>query len=368
MMVLRRANFKQLLCRILLMRNLFDEDAYESAIITREEVLRPDFLPDELLYRDAELKAIADAVKPLLKKSDCENLLIHGKSGTGKTSCIRSVMKQLSDHSPVVLPVYINCWETPTKVAVFNKVIEAMELPLPRRGIAADEAFSKIIQFMKNYSKPVLLVLDELDGLAHDDLLYIVARANEKPGIVFGIVGISNNPAFLSKLDARIRSSLRFSEMQFREYSEDQLFHILKDRASIGLLDGSYDEKLLQKIAREVTDGSARMALERLWKSAKHAENAGKGRITLQDLADSEADVAMRPGAKVTDIESMIIERLRSGEKDTNELFEALGADKSKRQFMNYLAQLERKGIILMEGQDVKGGESFRPKVCRLKI
>jgi len=350
------------------MRNLFDEDSYESAIITREEVLRPDYIPEGLLYRDAELKAIAEAVKPLLKKRDCDNLLIHGKSGTGKTSCVRSVMKQLSDHSPVVLPVYINCWETPTKVAVFNKVIESMELPLPRRGIAADEAFSKVLEFMKNYSKPVLLVLDELDGLAHDDLLYIVARANEKPGIVFGIVGISNNPAFLSKLDARIRGSLRFSEMQFKEYSEEQLFHILKDRASIGLSDGSWDEKLLQKIAREVPDGSARMAIERLWKSAKHAENAGKGKITLQDLADSDGDPIIRPGAKVTDIECMIIEKLRSGEKDTNALFEALGADKSKRQFMNYLAQLEKKGMILMEIQDVKSGESYLPKVCKLKV
>ena len=101
------------------MQKFFDDTPSGSSIIAREDVLLPLYQPDELRYRGNELQVMADAVKPLLRKRECMNLLIHGKSGTGKTSCAKAIMKQLSEHSPVVLPVYANCWESPTRAAVF---------------------------------------------------------------------------------------------------------------------------------------------------------------------------------------------------------------------------------------------------------
>ena len=350
------------------MQRFFEDSPDGPAIIVREEVLLPDYLPDELMHRNAELQTIADAVKPLLRKREPNNLLIHGKSGTGKTSCVKSIMKQLSEHSPSVLPVYVNCWECPTRAAVFNRILEAMQLPVPRRGLAADELLDKALQYIRNYSKPVLLVLDELDGLEEEELLYVIARSNEKPGIIFGIIGITNNPSFLSGLDPRTRSSLRFFELAFRDYSDEQLFAILKERAGAGLASGSWDERLLKKISAGVDDGSARIAIERLWKAARRAEDSGKSKIMLQDLADSENEAGVRPGAALTPIESKIVELLRQGEKDTDALYSLLKIDKSKRQFMNYLSQLEDKRIIELGEQPSAGGEErFRPKVCRLK-
>jgi len=350
------------------MQNFFEDSLSGSSIITREEVLLPDFMPDELLHRNSELQVIAEAIKPLLRKREPDNLLIHGKSGTGKTSCVKFIIKQLTEHSPAVLPVYVNCWENSTKAAVYNRILEAMQLPVPRRGLAADELFDKVLQYTKNYSKPVLLVLDELDGLEEEGLLYVIARANEKPGILFGIIGITNNRAFLSELDPRTRGSLRFSELEFREYSDEQLFAILKERAGLGLAGGSWDERLLKKIAGSVDDGSARIALERLWKAAKQAENSGRMKITLQDLADSESTQSIRPGAALTPFELRVVELLKQGEKNTDELYSLTKFDKSKRQFMNYLGQLEDKRIIELTEQPRAGGvEKFGPKVCRLR-
>jgi len=350
------------------MQRFFDDVPHEYGIVVREEVLLPDYLPDELLHRNSELQVIAEAIKPLLRKREPDNLLVHGKSGTGKTSCVKFIIKQLSEHSPAVLPVYVNCWENSTKAAVYNRILEAMQLPVPRRGLAADELFDKVLQYTKNYSKPVLLVLDELDGLEEEGLLYIIARANERPGILFGILGITNNHAFLSKLDPRTRGSLRFSELEFREYSDEQLFAILKERAGLGLSGGSWDERLLKKIAMSVDDGSARIAIERLWKAARKAEDSGKSKITLQDLADSESSESIRPGAALTSFENAIVEILKRGEKSTDELYELTKFDKSKRQFMNYLSQLEDKRIIELTEQPRAGGvEKFGPKVCRLR-
>jgi cell division control protein 6 len=350
------------------MRNFFEDTSSGSSVIAREEVLLPDYMPDELLHRNSELQTIADAVKPLLRKREPNNLLIHGKSGTGKTTCVKSILKQLGEHSLSVLPVYVNCWECPTKAAVFNRILEAMQLPVPRRGLAVDELLDRVLQYIRNYSKPVLLVLDELDGLEEEELLYIIARANERPGIVFGIIGITNNPSFLSGLDPRTRSSLRFFELAFRDYSDEQLFAILKVRAGAGLASGSYDERLLRKIAAGVEDGSARIAIERLWKAARHAEDSGRMRITLQDLADSENESSVRPGAALTPFEQGVVDILKQGGKNTDELYALLNFDRSKRQFMNYLRQLEDKRVIAMDAQPGAGGEDkFKPKVCRLR-
>ncbi|MBD3209796.1 AAA family ATPase [Candidatus Micrarchaeota archaeon] len=348
------------------MVNYFEESGEETPIIKDENILLPDYVPDGLLHRNAELQGIADAIKPILRKGIPDNLFIHGPSGSGKTSCIRHIMKQLGSYSAAVLPVYVNCWENPTQMAVYNRIIEEMRLPLPRRGLATDEIFARIREYVRNYRKPVLLVLDELDGLRSDKLLYVVSRANEKQ-LMFGIVGITNNKLLLSKLDSRVRSSLRFSEMEFKEYKEEQLLAILEMRAEKALAPGSYSEKLLTKIARLVENGSARTAIERLWKAAKHAEKSGKQKIMIQHLEDviQEQPAFKLPEYNLTAEELLIMEILEQGELRSSGLYERFTKKipKTKRQIRNYLDLLENKGLI--ESEELEAEGMLRPKVFR---
>lgn len=350
------------------MTDYFDGVGRDSGIIVSEDVLLPDHIPDELLHRERELQAVADSIKPLLGRHTPDNLFIHGPSGCGKTACIKYLLRQLSEHSSGVLPVYVNCWENPTQMAVYNRIIEEMRLPLPRRGLATDEIFIRIMQFARNYKKPILLVLDEMDGLRHDKLLYVVARANEQR-LTFGIMGISNNRALLSHLDPRTRSSLRFSDLEYKQYTEEQLFSILRVRAEHALAPGSYDEKLLMKIARSVDDGSARVAIERLWKAAKHADKAEHKKIMLQDFEDI---LDQEPEFKITDLkltteEELIVEILRPGTLTSTELYTRFVKKfpKTKRQIRNYLELLEKKGLVVSEETESDG--FLKPKTFRLK-
>ncbi len=351
------------------MTDYFGFNRDDPSIIAREEVLMTSYLPDELLHRDRELQTVADAVKPLLRKKYPDNLFIHGKSGTGKTSCVRYIMRQLTEHSDNILPVYVNCWENYTQLAVYNRIIEEMKLPLPRRGMATDEVFDRILQYVKNYGKPLLLVLDELDGLRHDELLYSVARANEKAGIVIGIIAITNNSELLSRLDARVRSSLRFSDMEVRQYDEEQLSGILRKRAEVGLIPGAWNERLIRKIAASVRDGSARVALHLLWKSAKRAENRNRPKIMVQDLEDilSEEECSAKlPDLKLSPEEELIVELLKNGEMGSSELYDEFTKKikKTKRQIRNYLELLERKGVI--QSEKLEGDGMLQPRVFRL--
>ena len=350
------------------MPNYFDGADRGSSIIQSEEVLLPDYMPDELLHREQELQAIADAIKPLLGRRTPNNLFVHGSSGSGKTTCVKFLLKQLSEHSSGVLPVYVNCWENPTQMAVYNRIIEEMRLPLPRRGLATDEIFDRIMQFAKNYKKPILLVLDEMDGLRHDKLLYVVSRANEQK-LTFGIIGISNNKELLSRLDSRIRSSLRLSEMEFKPYSEEQLMSILRVRATRALSPGSFDDRLLAKIVRSVEDSSARVALERLWKAAKHADKAGRPKIMLQDVEDT---LALEPSFKLPELklsseEMLIVEILKGGELESSELYGRFirKIPKTKRQIRNYLDLLEKKGIVGSSELPAEG--MLKPRVFKLR-
>lgn len=350
------------------MPNYFGGPSTGTTIIQSEEILLPDYVPDELLHRDRELQAIADSIKPILTRRPPQNLFIHGPSGCGKTTCVKYLVRQLMEQSSAILPVYVNCWKDSSQMAVYNRIVEEMRLPLPRRGLAADEVFDRIMQFIRNYKKPVLLVLDEVDGLEDDKLLYAVSRSNEKQ-LSFGIIGITNNKSFLAKLDSRVRSSLRFFEMEFREYSEEQLTAILRIRAEKALAPGTYDGKLLLKIARSVDDGSARVVLERLWKAAKHAESAGRAKIMLQDLEDILSE---RPGFKLPELgltgeEALVLEILKIGELPASAIYERFTdkMPKTKRQIRNYLEMLEKKKLIVSRELESEG--IMKPKAYKLK-
>jgi cell division control protein 6 len=360
-----------------------------NGIIAKEEILMPDYAPPEALHREAELQEIAAAIKPLLKRKKMDNLFIYGPSGTGKTLCAKLLLEQLKEQTSKVLSVYANCWEYPTQMAVYSQIHQTMELALPRRGLATDEVFDSILETMKKENVTILMVLDEIDSLTfhrEQELLYTLARANEKDGILFGIIGISNNVRFLANLDMRIRSSLRFTQMEFKEYTQEQLISILKERAKLALAAGAWDDSLLQHCARVgcANGGNARLALELLWKSAKHAEKRDARKI---EFADFEAVLEKTTYEKKTkeikhisfetsnlslsEEERLILEILMKGEKTSTQLYDEfqLKITKTKRQIRNYISLLEAKGIIeTAEIENPDNNDSMlKPRLIRLK-
>ena len=166
-----------------------------------------------------------------------------------------------------------------------------------------------------------------------------------------------------------IRSSLRFSELEFKAYSEEQLLGIVRTRAERALAPGSYDERLLGKVVRSVGDGSARLALERLWKCAKRADKAERPKIMLQDLEDAIAQEPLfkLPELKLTAEEELIVELLREGELSSSDLYTRFlrGYRRRRGRYRNYIELLEKKGIVVSE--DVEAEGMLKPRVLRLK-
>ena len=369
------------------MAKLFDNPNYVNSIISREEALRPDYVPTEALHRTNEMETIANSINPMIHGQSCSNLFITGPTGTGKTTCMKLVASQLRENTSKVIPVYVNCWERPTKMAVYYEITEAFKMILPRRGLAADEVFEKIIDSMRRENIAILLILDELDSLVfkkEDSFLYNISRTGAERGARFGVVAISNKKDLVRMLDARVSSSLRLSTFEFREYNAAQLKEILLERAKFALVPKTYDSCVLDACAKigSESNGNARLAIEILWKAALRADSRDAKKIEPEDVAEVAKSIEQRPAKKeraritfkdhdlnLSEEENLIISILKGGETHSPVIYDAFMSkkDKTKRQIRNYLALLEAKGIIASKEVEIGGSTFLKTKAYSLK-
>ena len=369
------------------MKKFFMVAEASNSIISKEEVLLPDYMPTEVLHRQNEMETIAAAIRPMMHGKSPTNLFICGPSGTGKTTCTKLVLDQLKESSAKVIPVYVNCWEYQTRMAVYYKISEALQLLLPRRGLASDEIFARILEAMEKNSFSILLVLDELDSLVfnkEDSLLYTISRASLDKGAGFGIIAISNKNDLTRFLDSRVSSSLRLSSFEFKEYTTNQIKEILKERAKYALMVGSYDDRVLAQCAEiaAANNGNARLALEILWKAAIRADKADKNKITKDDVLEVVKVVEKRPSKKaprmvsfqehdlnLSEEEKLVLDILKNGELPSSELYNSFAQkkSKSKRQIRNYLMLLEAKGLIDSKEVDYGANTFLKTKIYSIK-
>ncbi len=366
----------------------FNSSNEPSAIIAKEDFLLPDYTPTEALHRTNEMETIGSAITPLMHGKSGTNLFLTGPTGTGKTMCMKLIADQIRENSSKVIPIYINCWEFSTKMAVYFKISEALKLVLPRRGLASDEVFEAILGEMKREKIAVLLILDELDSLVfkkEDEFLYNLSRAGIDRGARFGIIGISNRRELQRFLDGRVASSLRFSTFEFKEYDMAQLGEILLERAKFALVPKTYDKAVLGACAKVGAEnsGNARLALEILLKAANRAERRDSKKIELEDVEAITKVIETRPNKKakrplsfheadlkLSEEENLLLQILTGGEKSSSEVYDEFIAKKdiTKRQIRNYLMLLEAKGLI--DTREVQIGENsfLKTKIYTLKI
>jgi len=338
-----------------------------EGIFAKEEAFSPDYFPAELLHREKEITEIVEAIKPLLENRQPENLFIHGDSGTGKTACVKQVLKGLGEHTSKVKAVYVNCWHDSTRMAVFSLIANALEEMMPRRGLARDEVYDRVLEIMEKEGIRVLLVLDELDGLFHhneEKLLYDLGRVGKgKP--FFGVISVSNNHSLLINKDMRIRSSIRLADLEFKQYNKAQMADILAERAKIGLLPSAWDKQIIEACAERAIarDSNVRIGLEILWRAAKRAEKANRKKITLEDVKVAEEKSTYdKPvdklehsfefrSASLSDEERLVLEILKTGEKNSTQLYLAFHRklNRTKRQIRNYVKELEVKKLVSVE-------------------
>src|SRR5207245_1597314 len=152
------------------------------------EILRPSYLPDRLPHRENHIGQLAQILVTALKGERPSNVLIFGKTGTGKTAVVKYIENEFrkADGARMVQYLYLNCEivDTPYGVlqSIGNKFIENFHQRIPFTGLSTDRVYSLLLEKLDEEKRVVIVALDEIDKLVQkngDDILYQLLKIND---------------------------------------------------------------------------------------------------------------------------------------------------------------------------------------------
>ena len=269
-----------------------------TRVFRDREVLRHDYIPDNLPHREEQICCLGEIAAPVLKGSRCSNIFVYGKTGTGKTAVIKYVLNRLADKArefgaPVKV-CYVNCRLAGTEYRVYSSLCNAIGVKVPFTGLALGEVFDRLKAGLDSRKLLLMVVLDEIDALIKmrgDMLLYELTRINETLRYSrASIVGISNDLRFKEFLDPRVLSSLSEEEIVFKPYDAAELQDILWDRARMSFYDGVLVDGAVGLCAAlaAAEHGDARRALDLLRVAGELAEREGSESVLEEHIRRAE--------------------------------------------------------------------------------
>jgi cell division control protein 6 len=265
---------------------IFTKAKQGRALFQDRSALSPEFIPDHLPFRESQISNIAQVLGTALHGSKPSNLLLYGKTGTGKTAVARLVVRKLQnqDDSKQILATYVNSRIAGTEYRTLFKIAEALPLEddkrIPLTGLSISEVVGRIFESIAKNGIHFVLILDEIDYLVNSEheTLYQFTRAGEQvaPGFLT-IVGISNDLRFKEALDPRVLSSLGEEELVFPPYTTEELRSILAERAKAAFKPGVVPESTINLCAALAGSehGDARRAVDLLRIAGEVAEREG---------------------------------------------------------------------------------------------
>ena len=343
------------------MPNVFERKGREAQVFRSEAVLYPEHVPVILPHRDAEIDALVFALKPVSEGKKPQHVFVFGKTGTGKTASVKFVLNELEEFSDRAKGLYLNCFEFNSRHSILSAIANFLKAAVPRRGIATDEVYSKILEMLKKADFAPIVVLDEAEQLlAQPDeakVFYDLLRVIEFCDKRFGLIMISNDPALVSRLDERVRSSLHVQDIAFNPYSPQQLKDILRERCKYAFLPGALDDEVINVAAGHASrlGGDARIAIECLWRAGKEAEKENSQKVSVLHLKKAFELVDEHPFKKVlpslNDSELLVLQLLCSHDNAlSGELFRAFsdrsGQKLSLRRFRDIVSKLEYLNLV----------------------
>ena len=281
----------------------WDEDHDKAHIFNRKELLKVGHVPESnrIVGRDDEIESVAAELRPIVRSDPPNNVLIYGKTGTGKSLVARHVTDRAQQaavaNDVAVGTAYIDCAQHNTQTRVARAVTRTLNveeetgLSVPRAGIGSGEYYDYLWEILDELYKAVVIILDEVDRLNNDDILMQLSRAREsgKADCQLGIVAISNKIEYRDHLNERVKSSLREEEFVFQPYDASQLREIMDHR-----LDAFHEDVITGNVialtaafaAQE--HGDARKAIEILRHAGELAERQGEQQVTEEYVRDAQ--------------------------------------------------------------------------------
>lgn len=348
-----------------------------SSIFKKREALLEDWTPNTLVGRDRELNRYHAALQPVIENEPPSNIFLYGKSGVGKTAATRFLLEQLqadaeSDDELSLTTIELNCDRLNTSyqaaVALVNSIRDSGN-HISNTGYPEASVYDFLFQDLDDIGGTILIVLDEVDHLQNDTLLYQLPRARSNGDITnarLGVIGISNDLSYRDELSRKVRSSLCEKEVSFSTYDAKELVKVLEQRKSVAFKQGVVGEGVIQLCAAygAKDSGDARQALDLLLESGDLAREKTCDKVTESHV--KEARERLQSEQVVEGLRNfswhgklalwtlMMLEKDKEGPVRTRDVYELYrmqckkeGDDPvSNRAVRDYLSDLETLGIL----------------------
>jgi len=276
------------------------------SVFKDESKLDINYIPSHLPHRDAQLNLLNQFFRSVIETpgKTAQRVLITGKIGTGKTVLSQhfglQVTREAREKGANLHYVHINCRECKGSFfMILHQVISKFHPNFPRRGYSAAEILQMLIQVLDDKNIFIILVLDELDALIHNegsDPLYNLSRIQEGRLNVpqrLSLICILRETEYLDILDSSTRSTLQRNIISLEEYSKSQIRDILNDRVSIAFRQGTVSSSVIDFTAELASSegGNARYAIELLWRAGKYADSLQLPMVSPENVRAAAASV-----------------------------------------------------------------------------
>ena len=272
---------------------LFSNQKPTTAIFTsNSHVLSLDYVPmkkSEIIGRDKEIEDIVRILNPIMFGRKPSNIFIYGKPGTGKTLLSRYVCSRLSkeslENNTIVKIIYENGKNKTSLKIIWNIINHISTNKINLRGADAGTYWNKFWDSIDNVNGHVIVILDEVDTLKDQDILYGFTRAIESGNLKtskINFIAMTNDTHFPGFIDPRIMSSLSAEELIFPPYDANQLRDILESKASFAFHPGVLSDFVIPLCAAYSAQehGDARKAVNLLRVAGELAERENVSIIT----------------------------------------------------------------------------------------
>ncbi|WP_435361918.1 Cdc6/Cdc18 family protein [Haloarchaeobius sp. DFWS5] len=275
----------------------------QDPVFARKELLHVGHVPEEerIVGRDDEIQAVANEVGAITRGDPPNNVMIYGKTGTGKSLISRHVAtraRNAGQSNEVACDVlYIDCSEANTETRATRQLALTLkehtdyEREIPLRGVGTMEYYQHVWNILEEHFDAAIVILDEIDKLDNSNILMQLSRAREaqKTDVYLGVIGISNKVQYKENLDERIESSFGHRELFFHPYDAAQLREIMENRRDAFqpevLSDGTIE--LCAALAAK-KHGDARKAIEILKEAGELARRQSDIPVTEEHINDAQ--------------------------------------------------------------------------------
>ena len=265
---------------------------HDETIFKDVRVFNSDYLPEEFKLRQSQMEEMAFSLRPALHGGKPSNNILLGPPATGKTTAIKKLfeMAQLDCEDDIIC-VYVNCQLHSTKFGIFSQIYKKIfgHNP-PETGVPFARIYNKIMNELYDTDKALIVALDDINHLFHGNIIsqifYDILRAHESyEGVRTVIFAVLSDVEFRFILDKNVGSIFNAAEINFKPYTYEETYNILKERVNLGFYPNVISNDLLEEITTYTFEnGDLRLGIDLLRISGNNAEVRASRRIEYGDV------------------------------------------------------------------------------------